>query len=468
MSNLNRGLTIVILAAGQGTRMKSTLPKVLHPIGGKPMLSHVITTARNLMPQQVIVVHGYGGELLQKAYQHQEIIWAEQPHQQGTGDAVAKALPFIANTERVLILYGDVPLITAQTLQHLLQQTPLDALGLLTLQNPDPTGLGRIVRDEHGKITRIVEERDANENQRQITEVNTGIFLVNAKHLKQWIPQLSNHNQQAEYYLTDIIELAVSQGVSIVTTTPASLFEVQGVNDKKQLNHLERYYQQQQALQLLEQGVWIADPQRFDVRGSLQAQAEVFIDVNVIFEGDNRIQSHSHIGPHCVLIDCIVGKNVKILAHSHLEGVIIGDNVTVGPFARLRPGTILNDQVKVGNFVEIKQSTIGEGSKINHLSYIGDTTMGKAVNIGAGTITCNYDGTHKHPTIIEDNVNVGSDSQLIAPVHISKGATIAAGSTLIKDAPGEQLTLTHRLEQRSYPWNGPKKSAAKKTEKEKM
>lgn len=448
----DRDLSIVVLAAGQGSRMKSPLPKVLHVIGGTPMLSHVLHTAKALKPAQIIVIYGYGGEVIQNKINDPEVTWVEQATPQGTGDAVAKALPFIPADHRVLILYGDVPLITEQTLRRLQNATASDAIGLLSVNTPSPVGLGRIVRDENNSVVRIIEERDANDIERQIHEVNTGIFLVPAKHLVRWLPLLTNNNSQGEYYLTDIIQRAVKDNVPIVTASPSIPEEVLGVNDRSQQATLERYYQRHLADALLRDGVWIRDPSRFDLRGRLQAATEVMIDVNVVFEGVISLGQGCQIGPNCFLKDCDVGEGVKILANSHLEGVTIAKNSVVGPFARLRPGTVLGENTRVGNFVEIKKSVVGAGSKINHLSYIGDTQMGQDVNIGAGTITCNYDGVHKHETIIEDGVHIGSDTQLIAPIRVGKGATLAAGSTVCKSVPPGQLTLTHELKQRSQNW----------------
>jgi bifunctional UDP-N-acetylglucosamine pyrophosphorylase/glucosamine-1-phosphate N-acetyltransferase len=456
----DRDLTVVVLAAGQGVRMKSPLPKVLHPLGGKALLAHVLDAAQTLHPSQIIVVHGANSDVIKDQFSDREITWAEQSPPKGTGDAVAKAIPFIPSHHRVLILYGDVPLISPVTLSHLLQHTPKGALGLLTATLPDPFGLGRIVRMQ-GKVLRIVEEKDATTQEREIKEINTGILLFDATCFARWIPTLKNNNAQGEYYLTDIIQWAVNEQIVIHTESPQGSYEIMGVNDRLQQVTLERIYQRSQAEKLLKEGVWICDPDRFDVRGTLQAVAGVNIDINVIFEGDNILRKGAHIGPHCVLIDCDIGENVSILAYSHLEGVKIHNNARVGPFARLRPGTILEEHVHIGNFVEIKNSAIGEASKIGHLSYIGDTVMGKSVNVGAGTITCNYDGKHKHQTIIEDDVHIGSDTQLVAPVHVGQGATIGAGSTVCHDVPENELTLTQRLEQRTMAWNRPQKEQDK-------
>lgn len=451
-------LSVVVLAAGQGTRMRSPLPKVLHPIGGKPMLAHVIDTAKQLEPTQIIIVYGFEGGLIKQAFLRNDLTWVEQPQRLGTGDAVAKALSLIPEHHRVITLYGDVPLIQTKTLEKLLEATPPEAVGLLTIKTNDPTGLGRIIRNQKNQVEKIVEERDATEVERQINEVNTGIFLVNQNHLNQWLPKLQNTNASGEYYLTDIIQMAVDCGVSIETTTPCAPEEVLGVNDKSQLVMAERCYQRHLAERLLREGTYIVDPARFDVRGALTVDSGVTIDVNVVFEGDNSIQKNSHIGPNCVLIDCKIGENVRILANSYLEGVTVGAYCTVGPFARLRPGTVLDEAAHVGNFVEIKNSHIGKQSKISHLSYIGDTQMGMSVNMGAGSITCNYDGANKFKTIIEDGAFIGSDTQLIAPVVVGENATIAAGSTIRKNVPSHKLTISHKLAQRALDgWRRPQK-----------
>lgn len=451
-------LSIVVLAAGQGTRMKSTLPKVMQTIAGKPMLAHVVDTAKTLAPKKIIIVYGHGKDILLKTFQDKELSWVEQAVQKGTGDAVAKALPVLSANERVIILYGDVPLISKETLQRVLRETPSDALGLITINTDNPHGLGRIVKDQQGNVIKIVEEKDANEVERAIKEVNTGIFIVPSQYLSKWIPLLNNNNQQKEYYLTDIVALAVEAKVKIVTHSPDDDHEILGVNDRAQQANIERIYQQQIAKKLLHQGVMISDPHRIDVRGTLQAQSDVFIDINVLFQGNVVLGKGCHIGPNCVLIDCELAENVTILANSYIENTKIGNNVHIGPFARLRPGTLLKDDAKIGNFVEVKNATIGKGSKISHLSYIGDALVGEDVNIGAGTITCNYDGANKHQTIIEDDVMIGSDTQLIAPIRVGKGATIGAGSTLNKDVPANQLTVTQQLNQRSKAWDRPQKT----------
>jgi bifunctional UDP-N-acetylglucosamine pyrophosphorylase/glucosamine-1-phosphate N-acetyltransferase len=449
-------LSIIILAAGQGTRMKSSIPKVLHSLGGYPLLGHVLSQAEALKPSQIIVVYGFEGQALMQSFPSNAITWVEQPQRLGTGDAVAKALPLISNENQVLILYGDVPLIQQDTLQNLMTKTQ-DSLGILTANMGNPAGLGRIIRDKEGRVLSIVEEKDASSAQKTITEINTGIVFAKARALKAWIAKLTNHNAQKEYYLTDIVQFAVEDKVNVATHQPTDFTEIIGVNDKFQLAQLERHYQWQKAQQLLQKGATLADPNRFDLRGNIEFGQDVFIDVNVIFEGQNRLGDGCYIGPNCVLINCDLGDNVTVMANSHLEGATVGNHSRIGPFARLRPGAILADGAHIGNFVEIKNSLIGEGSKINHLSYIGDTMMGNKVNVGAGTITCNYDGANKHQTIIEDEVHIGSDTQLIAPIRVGKGATIGAGSTVNKDVPAYQLTLTQQLAPRSIDWQRPKK-----------
>lgn len=451
-------LSIVVLAAGQGTRMKSAFPKVMQTIAGKPMLAHVVDTAQALAPKKIIIVYGHGKDILLEAFQDKELSWVEQTMQKGTGDAVAKALPVLSANERVIILYGDVPLISKETLQRVLRETPNDALGLITVNTDNPCGLGRIVKDQQGNVIKIVEEKDASQAERTIKEVNTGIFIVPSQYLSKWIPLLNNNNQQKEYYLTDIVALAVEDKVAIVTHSPDDDHEILGINDRGQQANIERIYQQQLAKKLLLQGVMISDPHRIDIRGTLQAESDVFIDINVLFQGDVVLGKGCHIGPNCVLINCELAENVTVLANSYIENAKIGNNAHIGPFARLRPGTLLKDDAKIGNFVEVKNATIGKGSKISHLSYIGDALVGEDVNIGAGTITCNYDGANKHQTIIEDDVMIGSDTQLIAPIRVGKGATIGAGSTLNKDVPANQLTVTQQLNQRSKAWDRPQKS----------
>lgn len=441
-------LHIVILAAGQGKRMRSRLPKVLHPLGKKPILHHVILAAEQLKPAATYVVYGHGGDEVQAKSQGFSLKWVEQAQQLGTGHAVTQALSHINDDSQVLVLVGDTPLINPETLKKLISTTPASGVGVVTVQMPDPTGLGRIIRDSKGKVTGIVEEKDATDQQRQITEINTGIILAPAKQLKRWLSQVKNNNKQGEFYLTDIIQLAAGEGVEINPLIATSHYEVQGINDRSQLALLERYYQLQQAEKLMQEGVTLLDPNRFDLRGELQAASDVVIDIDVVIEGKVIIGEGTYIGPHCVLCDVTLGKNVVIKSHSVLEESEVADDCIIGPFARLRPGAQLARGAHIGNFVEVKKSKIGEGSKVNHLSYVGDAIVGSKVNIGAGTITCNYDGINKHQTIIEDNVFIGSDTQLVAPVTIGSGAVIGAGSTVTKDAPKDAITVTQRLDQR--------------------
>ncbi len=435
-------LNVVILAAGKGTRMRSDLPKVLHPLAGKPLLAHVIDTARGLGAAKICVVYGHGGDRLPRAFPAADLAWALQEPQLGTGHAVLQALPSLHDAVKpapTLILYGDVPLIRAATLKRLIEAAGDDKLALLTAQLDDPHGYGRIVR-ENGKVTRIVEQKDASEAERALREINTGILVAPGAALARWLPQLGNRNAQGEYYLTDIVAMAVAEGMEIVSAHPDAPWEADGVNSKSQLARLERIHQRNLAEALMEQGVTLADPARIDIRGELLCGRDVFIDVNCVFEGRVELQDGARINAHCVIQDAIVG-----------PGSIIG------PFARLRPGTVLAEDVHVGNFVEVKNSSIAAHSKANHLAYVGDATVGSRVNVGAGTITCNYDGANKFRTIIEDDVFIGSDSQLVAPVKVGRGATLGAGTTLTKDAPPDQLTVS-RPKQISIPgWKRPVK-----------
>lgn len=447
-------LTVIILAAGKGQRMRSSLPKVLHPIGGKPMLAHVLEAANVLSPNQTIIVYGNGGETVidaMSAYidalNMNQVSWVEQKELLGTGDAVAKALPLVNPNNRVLVLLGDVPLITSNTLKRLLNTTDKDSLGVLTVKAKDPTGLGRIIR-KRNKIVGIIEEKDASELEQQIHEVNTGIFALNQEFLAKYLPTLTNQNAQSEYYLTDLVKIAANNKISIQSSVPNVPEEVMGINNRVQQVELERYYQEKLADKYLQQGASILDPKRFDVRGSLTLGQDVIIDINAIFEGDNTIGNGVKIGPNCVLKNCIIGDNVEVYANSFLEDATISQDCKIGPYARIRPGTKLAKEVKVGNFVEIKASDISEKAKVNHLSYIGDAYIGARTNIGAGTITCNYDGQNKHKTKIGENVFIGSGTQLIAPVNVGNNAHVAAGSVLCKDAQANKLTLTHRLEHR--------------------
>jgi bifunctional UDP-N-acetylglucosamine pyrophosphorylase/glucosamine-1-phosphate N-acetyltransferase len=451
-------LSIVILAAGQGKRMHSETPKVLHRLAGKPLLEHVINTSQQLTHDaKPIVIFGHEGEKLQHAFAHLGVEWVKQSEQLGTGHAVLQALPQIDEKQQVLILYGDVPLISAPTLKNFIAATPANTIGMLTAEFPDPTGLGRIIRDSAGKIIRVVEEKDADAKQRLLHEINTGIYLIPAALLKKWLPALKNKNAQQEYYLTDIIALAAEQNIPIHAQQPNAYEEVLGINDRVQLAFLERYYQKQFAEKLMRQGVTLQDPARFDVRGELSVGQDVTFDINVIIEGHVKIGNHCSIGSNVILRNVIIADHVDIRANSILDGAEISDHCIVGPFARLRPGSIMASGSLVGNFVEVKNSEIGSGTKVNHLSYIGDSEIGKKVNIGAGTITCNYDGVNKNRTIIGDNAFIGSNSQLVAPVTIGEGATIGAGSTITRDAPPNQLTICRATQRSIENWKRPKK-----------
>lgn len=443
------GLHIIILAAGSGKRMASSIPKVLHKIGGVSMLEHVVTTAQLLEPAAIHVIYGSGGDLVPKTLSHLPVNWVKQDKQLGTGHAVNQALPYCSVSDTVLVLYGDVPLISVRTLRQLLQDTPINGLGLIVTELQDPEGFGRIIRSDVGTIMAIVEHKDASLSQRKIKEINTGILTTTAKHLKAWLPLLKNKNKQKEYYLTDIVSLAVNEGTPVGGVMAYCHEEVQGVNDRWQQAQLERYYQKSYAQKLAYSGVTLIDPERLDIRGQVKVGTDTIIDVNVILEGHVEIGNNCSIGPHVILKNVTLENNVTILAHTLVDGAQIAKGAIVGPFARLRPGTVLLEEAKVGNFVELKQSTLGHRSKASHLSYLGDATIGDDVNIGAGTITCNYDGENKWPTMVDDGAFIGSNSSLVAPVKVGKNAVIAAGSILTKDAPSDQLTLTQRLEHRS-------------------
>ncbi len=450
------GLSVVILAAGQGKRMRSSLPKVLHRLGGKPLLEHVCRAARALHPEQIYVVYGHGGGVVRDALAHLDVRWVEQDRQLGTGHAVAQVLPFMQPAETVLVLYGDVPLITAETLALLLEASS-GALALLTVELPDPAGYGRIVRDAAGQVRGIVEDRDASPAERAIREINTGMLAASAALLKPWVARLENQNAQGEYYLTDVIAMAVAQGIAVAPVTPASTFEVMGVNDRVQLAELERHHQRCQAERLMREGVTLLDPSRFDLRGDLETGQDVIIDANVVVEGRVRLGDRVAIGPGSYIKDADIGDDAQILPNCVIEGAEIGRGARVGPFSRLRPDTRLAEAVHIGNFVEVKSSAIRSGTKINHLSYIGDTEVGSDTNIGAGTITCNYDGARKHKTIIGDRVFIGSDTQLIAPVQVGDGATIGAGTTLTEDAPPGELTVGRARQRTITGWERPNK-----------
>ncbi|MCX7208981.1 MAG: bifunctional UDP-N-acetylglucosamine diphosphorylase/glucosamine-1-phosphate N-acetyltransferase GlmU [Burkholderiales bacterium] len=449
-------MNVVILAAGMGKRMQSDLPKVLHALAGKPLLLHVIDTARSLSPQRCCVVYGHGGDLVPQQLAADDLHFALQEPQLGTGHAVTQALPFLDDTQPTLVLYGDVPLTTSATLQKLVAAAGKDKLAVLTVDLDDPTGYGRIVREQN-KIVRIVEQKDANETERLIQEVNTGILIAPTTHLKNWLAKLSNNNAQGEYYLTDIIASAVADGVTVTSSQPAHAWETLGVNSKVQLAELERIHQHNIAHALLEQGVTLMDPARIDVRGELHCGRDVVIDVGCVFEGKVELADGVTISANCVIKNARIAKGTLIKAFCHIEDCVIGEAAEIGPYARLRPGTTLADHVHIGNFLEVKNSQLGSKSKANHLAYVGDATVGERVNIGAGTITCNYDGANKHRTIIEDDAFIGSDSQLVAPVTVGKGATLGAGTTLTKDAPANSLTVSRSKQISIADWQRPVK-----------
>lgn len=451
-------LSIIILAAGQGTRMQSSLPKVLHPIGGIPMLTHVINTSQRLQPHHIYVVYGNNGTLLKAAYPSEEIQWIEQAEPLGTGHAVLQVLPRLADDEKILILYGDVPLVSLSVLQALLQKNKGDnSIGLITTEPADPTGLGRILRNDQEEIYAIIEQEDASEKQRNIKEVFTGIMLVPAQLLKKWLPVIDNQNVQKEYYLPDIIPFAITGGYPVYAFKTPCFEEVQGVNDPSQLAQLEHFYQYQQACAFLKQGILIADPHRFDLRGTLHAGKDDQIDINAVLKGAITIGNNVVIGPNVVLDNVTIGNNVVIKANCVIENSIIEDDCQIGPFAHVRPGSYIEAHAKVGNFVEIKNTRLGARSKACHLSYLGDAKIGKNVNVGAGTITCNYDGVNKHATHIADNVSVGANTSLVAPINIGENAVIGAGSVITKNAPSDQLTLSRVKQYTVENWARPKR-----------
>src|SRR3569832_1874219 len=453
-------LSVVILAAGQGTRMRSKLPKVLPAPGGRPPPPPAAATARVLKPSAVHIVYGHGGMQVRAALQDMPVRWVEQTQQLGTGLAGAQALPSIVDDEVVLVLYGDVPLTRGDTLQRLLAAAEGGALGLMTAHLDDPSGYGRIIRDAESDVIAIVEHKDASDEQRRINEINTGMLAVNASRLRQWVSALDNKNSQGEFYLTDIIAMAVRDSVPVQTVHPSAVAEIMGINNRAQLAELERIYQRQRAEQLMLQGVTLRDPARLDVRGELEAGRDVMIDVNVVCEGRVAIGNDVVIGPNCYLLDVTIAEKKNKQTNTKNKKTKKNTNTHNKPFARIRPGTVLADDVHVGNFVEVKKSEVGAGSKVNHLSYIGDSTIGRRVNVGAGTITCNYDGANKFQTVIEDDAFIGSDTQLIAPVTVGAGATIGAGSTISKDAPAGELTLSRVPQQTRKGWKRPVKKKA--------
>ena len=448
-------MNIVILAAGQGKRMHSDVPKLLHRLGGKTLLMHVFEVAKSLDPTRICVIDGHGGDLVRRSMADQEVIWARQEPQLGTGHAVMQAIPHLDERVPTLVLYGDVPMIRNETLRRL-EVAAGDQLGLLTVMLEDPAGYGRIVRDG-GRIVRIVEEKDASESERQVAEVNTGVMLAPTGKLKAWLSRLSDKNAQREYYLTDVVAMAAADGVRIGSAQPADSWETLGVNSRMQLAQLEGIRRELMANALMDQGVTLIDPARIDIRGTLVCGRDCEIDVNCVFEGDVVLADRVCIGANSLLRDVHVGSDTRIEAFCHLNEAKIGAHCRIGPYARIRPGTVLSKEVHIGNFVEVKASNIGEGSKANHLSYIGDSDVGCNVNIGAGTITCNYDGANKHRTVIEDDVFIGSDTQLVAPVRVGRGATLGAGTTLTRDAPEGKLTVSRSRQITSTKWSRPEK-----------
>jgi len=452
-----RKLNIVILAAGKGTRMHSSKPKVLHEIGAKPILAHVIECAKALNPHKIIVVVGFGSDVVREAFAHEHITWVNQAEQLGTGHAVQQAEPYLDGASSTLILLGDVPLVDVEACKHLIEQAD-ENLVIQSFNKDDPTGYGRIVRADNRNVLAIVEHKDASETQRNIAEVNTGIMAMPTQHLTKWLSQLTNHNAQGEYYLTDIVALAVVQGVEVLAEITSDEWSVTGINSQTDLAQTERVYQARLAHKLLQQGVTLKDPARLDVRGALNCGRDVQIDVNCLFEGVVTLGNNVKIGANCVIKNAVIAAGTHIAPFTHIDNSKIGENSRIGPYARLRPGTVLQSDTHIGNFVELKNAQVDIGSKINHLSYVGDATVGKNVNIGAGTITCNYDGANKFRTVIEDGAFIGSDTQLIAPVTIGSNATIAAGSTITKDAPAEALTFCRAKEQKSIvAWKRPVK-----------
>ncbi|MCC4307420.1 bifunctional UDP-N-acetylglucosamine diphosphorylase/glucosamine-1-phosphate N-acetyltransferase GlmU [Alcanivorax marinus] len=449
-------LAVVILAAGKGTRMKSALPKVLHPIAGRPMVQHVVDAAAALSPANTVLVYGHGGERVREAVSGERLRWAEQAEQLGTGHAVAQALPHL-NEDVVLVLYGDVPLIRPETLRDFVARVNDRSLALMTLELEDPAGYGRIVRDDQGQVTRIVEQKDASDDEKRIREINTGILACSRRFLNDSLPRLSNRNAQGEYYLTDLIAMAVDAGMEVVTEQPRHAWEVDGVNDRVQLARLERVYQRVRAEALMRGGVTLLDPARLDIRGAVSTGTDVTVDVNVVLEGKVTLGDGVRIGPNCVIRDAHIAAGAVIEANSVIDGAVVGEGCNVGPFARLRPGTELAAKARIGNFVETKKARIGEGSKVNHLTYIGDSRIGKGVNVGAGTITCNYDGVNKFQTVMKDGVFIGSNSSLVAPVTIGENATVGAGSVVTKDVPDNGLAVARGQQRNIENWPRPAK-----------
>jgi len=449
-------LAVVILAAGKGTRMKSDLPKVLHPIAGRPMVQHVVDAAGALDPDNTVLIYGHGGDAVRQAVTGSRLQWAEQAEQLGTGHAVAQALPHLEE-DVVLVLYGDVPLIQPQTLRDFVARVDDQSLALMTLTLDDPSGYGRVIRDGDGKVRRVVEQKDASDDEKAVREINTGILACTRRFLNDSLPRLSNSNAQGEYYLTDLIAMAVDAGMEVVTEQPGHAWEVDGVNDRVQLARLERVYQRVRAESLMRAGVTLLDPARLDIRGNLQCGQDVTLDINTVLVGDVVIGDRVTVGPNCLIRNARIGSGTHIEANSVVDGAVVGENCQVGPFARLRPGTELAAQAKVGNFVETKKAYVGEGSKVNHLTYIGDSRIGKGVNVGAGTITCNYDGVNKFQTVMKDGAFIGSNSSLVAPVTIGENATVGAGSVVTKDVPDQGLAVARGQQRNIQNWSRPEK-----------
>ena len=453
---MTQPLSVVILAAGKGTRMYSDLPKVLHPIAGKPMVKHVIDTVKQLDARQINLIYGHGADLLKDRLAVEPVNWVFQAEQLGTGHAMQQAAPFFADDENVLMLYGDGPLIQKETLERLIAAKPENGIALLTVELENPTGYGRIVR-ENGSVVAIVEQKDANAEQLKIQEINTGVMVASGASFKKWLGNLNNNNAQGEYYITDVIAMANAEGNQVQAVQATEFLEVEGVNNRLQQATLERFYQKKQAEKLMLAGVTLLDPTRFDIRGTIEHGKDVTIDVNVILEGDIKLGNNVKIGAGCVLKNVVIGDNVEIKPYSVLEDTVVGARSAIGPFSRLRPGAELAEEAHVGNFVEIKKATVGKGSKVNHLTYIGDAEIGSNVNVGAGVITCNYDGANKFKTVIGDDVFVGSDSQLVAPVEIAKGATIGAGATITKNVGEGELVITRVAQKHIQGWKRPTK-----------
>ena len=449
-------LAVVILAAGKGTRMKSDLPKVLHPIAGRPMVQHVVDAAGALDPDNTVLIYGHGGEAVRQAVTGSRLQWAEQAEQLGTGHAVAQALPHLEE-DVVLVLYGDVPLIQPQTLRDFVARVDDQSLALMTLTLDDPSGYGRVIRDGDGKVRRVVEQKDASDDEKAVREINTGILACTRRFLNDSLPRLSNSTAQGEYYLTDLIAMAVDAGMEVVTEQPGHAWEVDGVNDRVQLARLERVHQRVRAESLMRAGVTLLDPDRLDIRGNLQCGQDVTLDINTVLVGDVEIGDRVTVGPNCLIRNARIGSGTHIEANSVVDGAVVGEDCQVGPFARLRPGTELAARAKVGNFVETKKAYVGEGSKVNHLTYIGDSRIGKGVNVGAGTITCNYDGVNKFQTVMKDGAFIGSNSSLVAPVTIGENATVGAGSVVTKDVPDQGLAVARGQQRNIQNWSRPEK-----------